>query len=112
MKDNYDFSGGKRGAVVKTPNKRRITIRIDNKVLEWFKKQVEKESGGNYQSLMNKVLLEYVTRDGESVESLLRRVLREDREERNMQKSNRTSNKTHVPSKKPIDPHNHHAAAG
>ena len=36
MKDEYDFSGGKRGAVLKAPpGKTRITIRLDNDILEW-----------------------------------------------------------------------------
>ena len=47
MKRNYDFSKAKRGAVVRTPRgKTRITIRIDDDVLEWFRKQVH-EAGGN-----------------------------------------------------------------
>ena len=49
MKEQYDFSGGKRGAVIKT-NKEKITIRLDPDVVDWFRKQVE--GGGNYQSLI------------------------------------------------------------
>jgi uncharacterized protein (DUF4415 family) len=43
MKKEYDFSKGKRGAVMKTPPGRtRITIRLDNAVLGWFREQVHR----------------------------------------------------------------------
>ena len=46
MKKSYDFSKGKRGAVIPTPpGKTRITIRIDEDVLEWFRKRAH-EAGG------------------------------------------------------------------
>jgi len=78
MNDNYDFSKGKRGAVApSTPRKKRISIRFDPKILEWFKKKVENEKGGNYQSLMNKALLDHIKED-ESLEKIFRRVLREE----------------------------------
>jgi uncharacterized protein (DUF4415 family) len=39
MKKEYDFSKGKRGAVIPPPpGKTRITIRIDNEILDWFSK--------------------------------------------------------------------------
>ncbi|QTR54554.1 BrnA antitoxin family protein [Thiothrix unzii] len=53
MKEQYDVSGGKRGAVIKT-NKEKITIRLDPDVVDWFRKQVE--GGSNYQSLINEAL--------------------------------------------------------
>ncbi len=57
MKKKYDFSRGKRGAVVGPPaGKTRITIRIDDDVLEWFKGQVHKAGGGSYQTLINHAL--------------------------------------------------------
>ena len=75
MKDQYDFSGGKRGAVIKT-NKEKITIRLDPDVVEWFRKQVE--GGGNYQSLINEALKAHIKQQGESLETTLRRVIREE----------------------------------
>jgi len=77
----YDFSQGKRGAVEPLPaGKTRITIRLDNKVLDWFRDTVDKAGGGNYQTLINNVLLDYVRdqQDREPLEALLRRVLREE----------------------------------
>lgn len=79
MKKEYDFSKGKRGAVLKAPTgKTRITIRIDDDVLEWFRDQVEEQGGGNYQSLINLALREYISTTNESLEDTLRRVLREE----------------------------------
>jgi hypothetical protein len=78
MKKNYDFRKAKRGAVIKPPaGKTRITIRIDDDVLEWFRKQVHEAGGGSYQATMNRALREYMERDEEPLEDTLRRVLRE-----------------------------------
>ena len=78
MRKEYDFAKGKRGAVVSSPGKTRITIRLDDDVLEWFKKQVEKAGGGNYQTLINQVLREHMTTAREPLEETLRRVVREE----------------------------------
>ena len=52
MKDQYDFSKGKRGAVAKVPpGKTRITIRLDDDILEWFRTRAHAAGGGNYQSM-------------------------------------------------------------
>ena len=75
MRDSYDFSKGKRGAVVKT-TKERITIRLDPDIIQWFKDQVR--GGGSYQSLMNDALRHHVQREGEPLENTLRRVIREE----------------------------------
>jgi uncharacterized protein (DUF4415 family) len=79
MKKEYDFSGGRRGAVIPPePGKTRITIRLDNEVLAWFKEQVHRAGGGNYQSLINAALLGHVKARKEPLESTLRRVIREE----------------------------------
>ena len=78
MKRNYDFSRAKRGPVIRTPRgKTRITIRIDDDVLEWFRKQVHAAGGGNYQTMMNRALREHMEGQVEPLEETLRRVLRE-----------------------------------
>ena len=60
---NIDFSRAKRGAVVKPePGKTKISIRLDNAVLEYFRSLVDTAGGGNYQTLINDALLEYVHR--------------------------------------------------
>jgi uncharacterized protein (DUF4415 family) len=79
MKKEYDFSKGKRGAIEPTPpGKTRITIRLDNDVLEWFRDQVEAAGGGNYQTLINQALREYMQHRQEPLEETLRRVIREE----------------------------------
>ncbi len=79
MRDEYDFSKAKRGPVVKSPaGKTRITIRIDDDVIAWFKKQVHESGGGNYQTLINQVLRERMEQTPERLEATLRRVIREE----------------------------------
>ena len=79
MKDEYDFSDAKRGPVVKAPSgKTRITIRIDDDVLAWFKDQVNLAGGGNYQTLINQALREFIESKNEPLEAILRRVIREE----------------------------------
>jgi uncharacterized protein (DUF4415 family) len=79
MKREYDFSKGKRGTVVTVPkNKERITIRIDSEILEWFRGEVERAGGGNYQTLINDALRQHIQRSDESFEKTLRRVIREE----------------------------------
>lgn len=58
--------------------KTRVTIRLDDDVLAWFKRQVHKAGGGNYQSLINAALREHTPRSDEPLEATLRRVLREE----------------------------------
>ena len=79
MRKEYDFSKAKRGPVVPVPaGKTRITIRIDDDILQWFKDQVHKAGGGNYQTLLNAALREYVHQRREPLEETLRRVIREE----------------------------------
>jgi uncharacterized protein (DUF4415 family) len=78
MRKEYDFVKGKRGPVVPSPGKTRITIRLDDDVLEWFKKRVEEAAGGNYQALINQALREHMTHAREPLEDTLRRVVREE----------------------------------
>jgi len=61
VKREYDFSKGKRGPVVPVPRgKTRITIRLDKELLDWFRSQVEAAGRGNYQTLINSALRDYV----------------------------------------------------
>lgn len=79
MKKEYDFSKGKRGAVVKAAaGKTRITIRLDDDILAWFRREVHKGGGGNYQTLINTALRAHINEDLESLEEVLRRVVREE----------------------------------
>jgi uncharacterized protein (DUF4415 family) len=58
--------------------KSRVTIRLDNDVLDWFRERVDSAGGGNYQTLINQALRQYVERSREPLESTLRRVIREE----------------------------------
>lgn len=79
MRKSYDFSKAKRGAVVALPKgKTRITIRLDDELLAWFKKQVHAAGGGNYQTLINAALMEHVQHKREPLEATIRRVVREE----------------------------------
>ncbi|MDZ7288812.1 MAG: BrnA antitoxin family protein [candidate division KSB1 bacterium] len=77
----YNFDKAKRGAVVPAPSpshKTRITIRIDTDILNWFRSQVHKAGGGNYQTLINEALREYVQHRAANFETTLRRIIREE----------------------------------
>lgn len=79
MKKEYDFSKGQRGALDPVPpGKTRITIRLDGDVLEWFRDQADAAGGGNYQTMINAALREYITQKAEPLEDTLRRVVREE----------------------------------
>jgi uncharacterized protein (DUF4415 family) len=77
MKREYDFTKARRGPVVPPePGKTRITIRLDNKVLDYFRKRVHEMGGGNYQTLINDALREHIRSGG--IEAAVRRAIREE----------------------------------
>jgi uncharacterized protein (DUF4415 family) len=79
MDKEYNFRKGKRSPVIKAPKgKTRITIRIDDDILDWFRQQVHDAGGGNYQTLINMALREYMSSKRESLEETLRHVIREE----------------------------------
>ena len=74
---DIDFSGSRRGPVIRPePGKTKISIRLDNTVLDYFRALVEKAGGGNYQTLINEALLECVHR--RSTLDVVRQVVREE----------------------------------
>ena len=79
MRREYDFSKAQRGPTVTAlKGKTRITIRIEDDLLAWFKQQGTSAGGGNYQSLINTALREHMKHKVEPLEATLRRVLREE----------------------------------
>lgn len=83
MRDQYDFSKGKRGRVVPEPpfeqGKVKITIRLDEDLLEHFGKMADATGGkSGYQTLINAALREYVEGKAPKFEETLRRVIREE----------------------------------
>lgn len=79
MKAEYDFSKGKRGAIIPNSGKTRITIYLDDAILAEFRERA-KEEGTGYQTLINQALKEYLMDGAEKplTESALRRVLHEE----------------------------------
>lgn len=74
---DIDFSVAKRGpAIPIEPGKTKISIRLDNAVLDYFRSVVEKAGAGNYQSLINDALLAHIQQ--QSVLSAVRQVVREE----------------------------------
>ena len=55
MRKEYDFSNAKRGAVIASPGKTRITIMLDDDVIEFFRAKAEAEGAG-YQTMINATL--------------------------------------------------------
>lgn len=79
MRKEYDFSQARRGAVEPaSPGKTRITIRLDDDILDWFRDQADVVGGGNYQTMINAALREYIARTLEPLEDTVRRVVREE----------------------------------
>ncbi|HEX8904470.1 MAG TPA: BrnA antitoxin family protein [Longimicrobiaceae bacterium] len=65
MKAQYDFSKAVRGAVMPPrPGTTRVTLALDDEVLDWFQQQVHAAGGGNYQPMTNAALREHVARRG------------------------------------------------
>ncbi len=79
MRREYYFSKARRGPVVPAvTGKTRITIRIDDDILAWFRARVPAAGGGSYQTLMNQVLRRCMEQASEPLEETLRRVIREE----------------------------------
>lgn len=81
MRDEYDFSKGKRGAVIASPGKTRITIMLDDDIIEAFRARAD-NAGAGYQTLINSALREAIAgaknKQKPITVATLRRVLREE----------------------------------
>jgi uncharacterized protein (DUF4415 family) len=78
MKKEYDFTKAKRGQVVPTKGKTRITMYLDTDIIDDFRKRAEK-SGYGYQTMINEALREYLTKNGKPLdEAVIRQVIREE----------------------------------
>jgi uncharacterized protein (DUF4415 family) len=80
MTKTYDFNVGKRGPIVppasgQTP----ISVRLDDEVIDWFRRQVNDAGGGDYQAMINTALREHIRRrEGSDLVDTLRQVIREE----------------------------------
>ena len=78
MKKEYDFSKAKRGAVISPIGKTRITIYLDDEIIDQFKLRSEK-LGKGYQTLINEALKAYVnSSEGVLTPELVRKIVREE----------------------------------
>jgi hypothetical protein len=78
MKAEYDFSKGKRGALIPAKGKTRITIFIDDAILNEFRARAER-SGTGYQTMMNEALKAFLEKNEKPVTaSELRQIIREE----------------------------------
>ena len=79
MRDEYDFSKRRRGAVIPSSGKTRITIMLDDEIIEEFKSRAE-QAGTGYQTLINAALKEAIRAAAEKPLTVaeLRQVLREE----------------------------------
>ena len=78
-KEKYNFTKAKQGSVTASPsNKKRITIRLDENTIEWFRKKVHEDGGGNYQTLINDALKEYISFHEGTYEDTLRKIVKEE----------------------------------
>lgn len=68
MRKEYDFSKAKLVIPPIDRRKTRITIRIDTKILNWFRQRVHKAGGGNYQTMINEALKSYI--EGENKKTI------------------------------------------
>ena len=74
---DIDFSHAQRGPIVpREPGKTKISIRLDNAVLDYFRAQVDKAGGGNYQTLINDALVAHIHQ--QSLLDAVRQVIREE----------------------------------
>ena len=77
MKKDYDFSKGKRGSVVGSKGKTRVTMYLDNDVLDTFRAMAEKQGKG-YQTLINETLRDVLTTESPVDAKTLRKIIREE----------------------------------
>lgn len=78
MRKEYDFSRAKRGPVIRQPGKTRITIYLDNPVLDAFRERAD-AAGRGYQTMINDALRDYLGRPRERLDATtIRRIVREE----------------------------------
>jgi len=78
MKKEYKFKDAKRGPVVSQKGKTRITIFLDNEIIEEFRNRAT-DSGSGYQTMINEALRQYLEKSGKPLnEALIRQVIREE----------------------------------
>lgn len=77
MKNNYDFSQGKRGLVQPiSSGQTKLTILIDNDILEWLGEQIDQTEGDDYFTLINQALRDYKTqKQAQNIEKIEKKMI-------------------------------------
>ena len=71
MQENYDFSQGKRGAVIPTSsNKIKVNLTLDKEIIDWFQAKVNELEGGDYHQLINQVLQDHIKKEEKALRSI------------------------------------------
>jgi uncharacterized protein (DUF4415 family) len=71
MKDNYDFSQGKRGAIIPTPSHQiKVNLTLDKEIIEWFQIKINESGGGDYHQLINLALKDYIKKEENALQSM------------------------------------------
>jgi uncharacterized protein (DUF4415 family) len=83
MNEKYDFSQGERGRIAapepEPRGKTRITIQLDEDLVDYFLKEAEASGGAtDYQTLINEALRQHVEGKAPRLEDTLRRIVREE----------------------------------
>lgn len=77
MKAEYNMNRAKRGAIISTKGKTRITLYLDNEIIQFFRNKSENEGKG-YQTMINDALHAFI--DNKRIDSVetLRKIIREE----------------------------------
>ncbi|MBC5810876.1 MAG: BrnA antitoxin family protein [Candidatus Eremiobacteraeota bacterium] len=93
---SYDFSGGVRGAALPHNGKTRITIWIDDYILDWFREEADRECRG-YQTSINDALAAHTRAKLPTLPEIIRDIVRTELEAHNGALKTRAANVTHSP---------------
>lgn len=68
MQENYDFSQGKRGAVIPSLSSQiKVSLTLDKDIIDWFQTKVNESGGGDYHQLINNALQEYIKKEEKAI---------------------------------------------
>ena len=75
MKDEYDFSNAKRGAVVTLPvHQTEVRLRLDSDILDWLRDRVNEAGGGDYLSMINTIIRSHIETQANEVAVVAKQV--------------------------------------
>ena len=76
---DHEISRERNGAVLEpSSGQTSVTIRLDEDIVRWYRTRAHQNGTGNYQTLINLALREYMAKPSVSLEETLRNVLMEE----------------------------------